>query len=87
MENAKVYKVINDLNDKIYIGSSTNALLSSRMNLHRMACKNISGRRNSKLYNYMRELGIEHFKIETIERVKCETKQQLREKSSIGWMN
>ena len=80
MENAKVYKITNDLNDKIYIGSSNNQYLSCRMACHRQMCKDLTGRRNTKLYNYMREIGVEHFNIELIEKSQCETKQQLRER-------
>jgi hypothetical protein len=80
MENAKVYKITNDLNDKIYIGSSNNQYLSCRMTCHRQMCKDLTGRRNTKLYSYMREIGVEHFHIELIEKFQCETKQQLRER-------
>ncbi len=47
------------------------------MNSHRQSCKDTSGRRDSKLYNYMRELGVEHFKIELIEIYRCETRNEL----------
>ena len=80
MENAKVYKITNTLNDKIYVGSSNNQYLCSRMNSHRQMCKDLSGRRNTKLYNFMREIGIENFQIELVEKFQCETKQQLRER-------
>jgi len=80
MENAKVYKITNDLNDKIYIGSSTYQYLCNRMNCHRQMCKDTTGRRNTVLYNYMREIGVKHFCIELIEKVQCETIQQLRER-------
>jgi len=80
MENAKIYKIINDVNDKIYIGSSTYQYLCNRMNIHRMSCKDTSGRRNSKLYIHMREIGIEHFKIELIEKYECKTKEELKER-------
>jgi len=80
MENAKIYKITNDLNDKIYIGSSTYQYLCNRMNCHRQMCKDLSGRRDTKLYNYMREIGVQHFKIELIEKVQCENKCQLRER-------
>jgi len=83
MENAKVYKITNDINDKIYIGSSTNQYLSTRMSNHRQLCKDLSGRRNTILYNYMREIGIEHFCIELIEKNQCENKKQLREREQI----
>ena len=80
MDNGKIYKLINTENDKIYIGSSNNQYLSQRMNLHNQICKDTSGRRNSKLYIFMREIGIEKFKIELIEKYICETKQQLIER-------
>ena len=38
-------------NDKIYIGSTNNQYLCTRMTNHRQMCKNLTGRRNSKLYN------------------------------------
>lgn len=80
MENAKVYKLTNDINDKIYIGSCNLQYISMRFRLHKQSTKNLSGRRNSKLYIHMREVGTEHFKIEIIEKVICDTKQQLRER-------
>ena len=77
---SKVYKLINDINDKIYIGSSTYPYLSERLNVHNQMCKNITGRRNSILYNFMREIGKEHFKIELIEKYPCENRKQLVER-------
>lgn len=74
---SKVYKIINSIDDEIYIGSTTYQYLCNRMNQHRMSCKDISGRRDSKLYNKMRELGIENFKIELLEEVKCDNKEAL----------
>jgi hypothetical protein len=40
--------------------------------MHKQMCKDETGRRNSKLYTFMREIGIEHFKIELIEEYTCE---------------
>ena len=45
MENAKIYKIINDIDDKIYVGSSTYYRLCERMNVHRHHAKDESGRR------------------------------------------
>jgi group I intron endonuclease len=80
MENAKVYKLTNDVNDKIYIGSCKQPYLAGRFSGHKKSCQDITGRRNSKLYSHMREIGIDHFKIELIENVNCETISQLRER-------
>ena len=71
----QIYKLTNDINNKIYVGSTHN-LLNTRMRCHRSKSKNITGRRNSKLYSHMREIGIEHFKIELIEKFNFETKEQ-----------
>lgn len=80
MDNGKIYKLINTENDKIYIGSSNNQYLSQRIDRHRQMCKDITGRRDSKLYIHMREIGVEKFQIELIEKFVCETKQQLVER-------
>ena len=77
---SKVYKITNSIDDEIYIGSTTYQYLATRINSHRMMCKDISGRRDSKLYNKMRELGVENFKIELLEEVNCESKEDLLKK-------
>ena len=59
-----IYKIYNDINDKIYIGK-TNYLLEKRFQEHiRDSRKN---QENRPLYNAMNKYGIEHFKIEQIE--------------------
>ncbi len=77
---SKIYKLVNDINDKIYIGSSTYPYLSSRLSAHHQMSKDTTGRRNSVLYNFMREIGIEHFKIELIEKYPCNNRQILFER-------
>ena len=59
-----IYKIYNDINNKIYIGK-TNYLLEKRFQEHiRDSRKN---QENRPLYNAMNKYGIEHFKIEQIE--------------------
>ena len=59
-----IYKIYNDINDKIYIGK-TNYLLEKRFQEHiRDSRKN---QENRPLYNAMNKYGAEHFKIEQIE--------------------
>lgn len=59
-----IYKIYNDINDKVYIGK-TNYLLEKRFQEHiRDSRKN---QENRPLYNAMNKYGIEHFKIEQIE--------------------
>lgn len=60
-----IYKIINDINDKIYVGK-TDFSLEKRFKEH---CKDAFRDRNEKrpLYAAMRKYGVEHFKIELIE--------------------
>lgn len=59
-----IYKIYNDINDKIYIGK-TNYLLEKRFQEHIKDSK--KNQKNRPLYNAMNKYGIEHFKIEQIE--------------------
>eukprot|EP00438_Fugacium_kawagutii_P018336 Skav212485 [mRNA] locus=scaffold385:584863:585342:- [translate_table: standard] len=74
---AKIYQVLNDVDDDVYIGATCQSL-SMRMAGHRRT-KNLTGKnKNMKLYQKMRELGEEHFYIELVEETPCENKEQLR---------
>lgn len=61
-----IYKIVNDINDKVYIGK-TDFSIKKRFKEH---CKDAFRVRNEKrpLYSAMRKYGIEHFKIELIEK-------------------
>lgn len=54
-----IYEVINDIDDKIYIGATTTELW------HRMSQHRLDARKGEKspLYECMRKYGVEHFKI------------------------
>lgn len=56
-----IYKIINNLNKKIYIGRSNN--IFARINSHKISSKNIK----SPLYNAIRKYNIENFTYEVIE--------------------
>ena len=71
-----VYKIVNDVDDLIYIGS-TNQILCKRMSDHRQLA--LKGR-DIKLYNHMREVGAEHFKILCVREYKDISKERLRYK-------
>ena len=60
-----IYKITNDINDKVYIGK-TEFDIEKRFQEH---CRDALKDRNEKrpLYNAMNKYGIEHFKIEEIE--------------------
>jgi len=74
--NSKIYRIINDVDDKIYIGSTVSEL-RKRFDDHKRMSINTAGSTKSKLYNIMYEIGIDHFKIVLVEDYKCENKDQL----------
>lgn len=67
----RIYRISNDVNDKLYIGI-TNQSLRARWLQHIGAAKRGS---QKPLYVAMRELGIEHFQIEQLEMLDCERYQ------------
>lgn len=75
-KNGKLYKLTNSVNDDIYIGSTAETTLARRMTNHRKDAKT----RKSYLYQQMRLIGIENFKIVLLEDYPCENKDQLRAK-------
>lgn len=79
---AIIYKISNDVNDKVYIGQTTYSL-ETRYKQH---LREYEKKTQRKLYIAMNEIGIEHFRIEVIE--KC-NEQELdeREKYWIRYYN
>jgi hypothetical protein len=69
----RIYRIINDMDDEEYIGS-TKQTLSMRMVSHRCCAKK---GKVSKLYDKMREHGTEHFSIILIERLDVANKEDL----------
>jgi group I intron endonuclease len=72
--NGKIYKIINSLNDEFYVGSTCNQL-SNRMAGHRNKARKDNA---TKIYSFMRDIGINNFKIILIEVYNCESIEQLR---------
>ena len=71
-QNAKIYKITNDYNDQIYIGSTCNTLVR-RFSVHRCDARKESTKERM-LYKLMNEIGYERFRIELIEIFPCEDK-------------
>ena len=71
--NSKIYKIINTVNDDLYVGSTVQKL-SMRFAEHRRSIRRYP---NIKLYKEMAELGIEHFKIILLEPFACNSKEEL----------
>ncbi len=79
-KNCKIYKLVNNTNDMIYIGSTINSL-RRRFSYHKYMAKTS----NIKLYKAMREIGIDKFRMELLEECSFEYKEDLlmREKDWI----
>jgi hypothetical protein len=66
-ENGKIYKITNDFNDSIYIGSTCDTL-DKRMIRHKTDRQKHP---NRLLYKLMNEIGFSRFKIELLENFPC----------------
>jgi|LakMenEpi03Aug12_release.lakeMendotaPanAssembly.Ray.scaffolds.fasta_scaffold662925_2 group I intron endonuclease len=75
---AKIYKITNDFNDDVYIGSTCGEL-NKRFSQHKCISKDPS-KQKSTFYNLVNEIGFERFRIELIENFPCEDKYKLRQR-------
>ena len=75
-DKAKIYQLVNDITDDVYIGSTCQPL-SKQMAEHRNSMKSKRDI-NVKLYQKMNEIGAENFRIELIKECPCENIDQLR---------
>ncbi len=73
---AKIYKITNDFNNDIYIGSTCDTLIK-RFSHHKNNSK-IECNKNLLLYRLTNEIGFDRFRIDLIEDYPCEDKQALR---------
>ena len=87
-QNGKIYKILNNCDDEVYVGSTVERLCS-RMAKHRAS---MSNKPNCKLYQHMLLHGRDKFYIELIEKYPCSCKEELRAKEGewirhIGTLN
>ena len=68
---AKIYKITNDFNDDIYVGSTCDTLVK-RFSAHKADFKR-ECKSQKPLYKLMNEIGFERFRIELIEKHQCMT--------------
>ena len=68
--NGKIYKIVCDVSDYIYVGSTCQPL-NKRWDNHKSRVKN---NHKSKFYQYVRTIGIEHFYIILIKYFSCNNK-------------
>ena len=75
---AKIYKITNDFNTDIWIGSTCDTLVK-KFSVHKAdAIRNL--RKDCILHNHIREYGFDRFRIQLIEDFPCEDLYQLRQR-------
>ena len=72
---SKIYTIVNDVNNTVYVGSTAQPRLSSRMTCHRRL--SLEADRTSPLYTAMRTLGMDHFSILLHHGFPCQSKDEL----------
>ena len=77
-KNGKIYKITNDYNDDVYVGSTCD-LLTKRFSNHKRSSKT-EKKQNRPIYKLMNEIGFERFRIELIEECPSHDKYQLRQR-------
>ena len=77
-KKAKIYKITNDYNDEIYVGSTCDTLVK-RFNRHKKSSKE-EAKKKSPFYTLVNEIGFDRFRIQLICNYPCEDKYQLRQK-------
>ena len=87
---AKIYKITNDYNDDVYVGSTCDTLVK-RFNTHKRHSI-FEKRKKGPLHTLMNEIGFDRFRIELVEDFPCNDKYQLRQRESkyireIGTLN
>jgi len=80
-ENAKIYKIWNEVDDEIYVGKTCKLYLSQRLSKHRKDFKYYIVYNNGmKIYPHMEKHGFDKFHIELLEKIEdckdCDTYNQ-----------
>ncbi len=75
---AKIYKITNDFNDDVYVGSTCDEL-TKRFSKHKYDSYDPS-KQNRPFYKLVNEIGFNRFRIELIENYPCEDIYQLRQR-------
>jgi len=87
---AKIYKITNDYNNDVYVGSTCD-LLTKRFSGHKSNLLT-EEKKDRPLYKLMNKIGFERFRIELIEDYSCKDKYELRQREGhfireIGTLN
>ena len=84
---AKIYKIKNEKNDSVYVGSTCKRVLYDRLVQHFQNANNQRNRpRNSHLHQLIRKIGWHCFEIELLEACPCSNNTELLLKEQ-HWMD
>ena len=81
-QHSKIYKLVNNINDNFYIGSTTKKRLCERKNGHYQDSK----KKSNLLFDEINQYGIKNFEIILIESYPCNSKDELRARENY-WIN
>lgn len=80
-KNSKIFKIVNNKNNKLFYGITSrkyiSKLFASIINNYK---NNINNKKYINLYNEFTKIGVENFKIEFIEFIECNDKEELNKK-------
>ena len=77
----KIYIIKNNINDKVYVGSTTKENITHRLYQHILGSLNDNkSQKHGKLLRAIKEIGDDHFTIELIENIECEDLVEVRHK-------
>ncbi len=79
-QKGKIYKITNDYNDDVYVGSTCDTLVK-RFSSHKRG-RTSEVLKHKPLYKLMNEIGYERFRIQLIEECPCDDKYQLRQREA-----
>ena len=71
-QNSKIYKLVNNVDDKIYVGSTCNTL-RQRLSGHKIDAKRHP---TFPVYQYINTIGFDNVEIILIENFECKTKDE-----------
>ena len=78
LTQAKIYKITNDYNDDVYIGSTCDTL-GRRFSKHKSDSKQ-EKHIHKPLYRLINDIGFDRFRIQLIDNYLCEDKYMLKQK-------
>lgn len=80
-QNGKIYKLVNNVDDEIYVGSTCQSL-AKRLYWHKLSSVGVK----SPIYLHINKVGVENIKIILVEEYSCDSKIQLLARERY-WIN